>query len=100
MSYSAEFLDEVHEHCFGNEEELRASSNACCIACVQTFDTSLVEEWTRQTGWCPVCTFDTLVGDASGYPIAERDFVLAMNKKFFQEPLGSEEAWKELHAQN
>jgi hypothetical protein len=102
VSYDATYLDAAHHHCFGNEPEVRASKIACCISCSKSFDSSLVHESSHQygdehrTACCPVCGFDTIIGDNSGYPVVEPLFINAMNAKYFDEPVGSELAWKEL----
>jgi hypothetical protein len=102
VSFDTAYLDAAHEHCFGNEPEVRASEQACCIACARPFQARLATETIRQQGWdhptvfCPVCAFDTILGDSSGYPTADVTFIAEMNKQYFKEPLGSEQAWKEL----
>ena len=102
MSFDTTYLEAAHEHCFGNEREVRESERACCIACAMAFEAKLATEATRQHGddlptvYCPVCTFDTVVGDKSGYPVGDASFVAAMNQIYFTEPLGSDGAWKEL----
>ena len=107
MSFDEAYLEAAHEHCFGNEPEVRASENACCISCARTFRAELATEAKGQRGWddltvfCPVCTFDTIIGDKSGYPVGETEFIAAINRRYFNEPLGSDEFWEELlNAQN
>jgi hypothetical protein len=36
----------------------------------------------RATAFCPNCTFDMVIGDASGLPIDDRSFVAAINNRF------------------
>jgi hypothetical protein len=102
VSFDAALLEAAHEHCFGNEVEVCASECACCIACAIAFPAKLVRETAPQRGsdgptvFCPVCAFDTVVGDRSGYPVDDPEFITAMNRKYFKEPLGSDESWKEL----
>ncbi len=102
MSYDGSYLEAAHDHCFDNELEVRASKFACCISCSISFDSSLVHELLHQygdehrTAYCTVCGFDTIIGDNSNYPVLEPLFISAMNGKYFDDPLGTELAWKEL----
>jgi hypothetical protein len=102
VNYDTTYLESAHDHCFGNELEVRASNIACCISCAKSFDSKLVREFSHQhgdeheTAYCPVCGFDTIIGDNSGYPAVDPVFISAMNAKYFDEPLGTDLAWKEL----
>ena len=102
MSFDDSYLEAAHEHCFANETEVRASEVACCIACARSFPANLVTEATGQAGdsdrtvYCPVCTFDTVIGDRSGLPVTDPAFIAAMNRRYQNEPLPSEEGWKDL----
>jgi hypothetical protein len=102
MSFDAAFLESAHGHCFGNVPEMRGSEWACCIACARSFPAMLAVENVEQKGrghstvLCPVCGFDAVIGDSSGYPVCEPAFIDAMNGTHFNEPLDSDKAWKEL----
>ena len=102
MGFDKTVLEAAHEHCFGNEPEIRASQQACCIACAKPFWARLATEGIEQSGrdhltlCCPVCGFDSVIGDQSGYPVDDGAFMAAMNRQYFKEPVGSDGAWKEL----
>ena len=107
MNFNEHYLEAAHEHCFSNEVEVRDSESACCIACAVPFPARLATEVIRQLGddnrtvFCPVCALDTVIGDCSGLPVNDPAFIVAMNRRFQNEPLGSEESWKEfLNASN
>jgi hypothetical protein len=100
MTWPIQTLEEAHEHCFANERELLSSERALCIACAHVFPVSLVSEWlvmegegSNRTGFCPVCSFDTLIGDAAPFPVLDVNFGLALNKKYFDVPHGTAEQW-------
>ncbi len=49
-------------------------SLAACFDCLTTFSPSNIAEWLdetsgAQTALCPKCVNDTVIGDASGYPL-------------------------------
>ena len=104
MSFSDHEIEEAHEHCFGNEAEIRASTFCVCYFCASNslpsayFSPSAIKEWLNPSGtghqpgplpltdqataFCPGCTFDMVIGDASGLPIQDPDFIAALNERF------------------
>ena len=92
MSFSADFLDDAHEHAFANRAEILASGTCGCFSCFATFPSTDVWEWVKQgpeqddTGFCPYCMLDTTIGDASGLPVKDQNFLRALNERFFGGP--------------
>jgi hypothetical protein len=102
MNFDDSYLEAAHEHRFSNEAEVCSCEAACCIACARSFPANLVTQATGQAGdgdrtmYCPVCTFDTVIGDQSGLPVNDHAFIAAMKQRYQNEPLPSEEEWKEM----
>lgn len=78
-------LIEAHEHSSNHRAELEASGTAGCFYCCQSYSPSLVVEWIddETTAMCPKCGIDSVIGDASGYPVASRDFLEQMKAVWF-----------------
>lgn len=102
MIWPVKTLEIAHDHCFGNQLELQKSKQVLCIACNHVFPTSLIGEWVKTgeqegpTGFCPACGLDTLLGDASPFPISDLSFGAAINTKYFDEPYPTSEQWNAL----
>ena len=59
-------------HSIYNRAEVEDSELCGCFYCLSTFHPSEIKEWTdknEDTAICPVCDIDSVIGDASGYPI-------------------------------
>lgn len=69
MSYSIEHIKASHKSCFANRTTLEKSSKCGCFNCLTIFSPKLITDWTSEannqgeTGWCPVCGIDSLIGD-------------------------------------
>ena len=78
-------MRDAHEHSLHNRSELLSSEMVGCFYCQQCFDPAEITEWhddEPDTGFCPRCGIDALIGSASGYrPSA--DFLNEMNKHWF-----------------
>ncbi len=94
----------AHEHCFENVREIQASDRCVCYFCAANslpnayFAPDQIVEWLnpmgngyragpsllsdKATAFCPNCTFDMVIGDASGLPIDDPKFVAAINELF------------------
>ena len=79
----------AHEHSIRHKKELHESDICGCFYCCKIFSPQKIIEWTadgcnemEQTGLCPYCGIDSIIGDKSGYPI-KNNFLKAMNKKWF-----------------
>lgn len=58
-----------------------------CFSCGLTFTPDKAEYYGeekdgRQTAWCPYCSTDAVIGDASGYHIT-KEFLEEMKKRWF-----------------
>ena len=66
-------VSKAHEHSINNGEELIASKTCGCFQCLAIYSPKTITEWVRdsrdRTALCPHCDTDTVLGDASGYPI-------------------------------
>lgn len=111
MTWTDAQIVEAHEHCFANAKEVQASERCVCYFCAANdlpeayFKPAAVTEWLNPTGRdpktgaevlqtgpeplsdqataiCPNCTFDLVIGDASGLPISDRSFVSAIDARF------------------
>jgi len=86
MSFSAETLVKAHHHCANHRRELEASAICGCFFCHATFEVTDIREWVdaANTAVCPACGVDSVLGVASGYPVAEPAFLAAMHRRWFQ----------------
>ena len=87
-NYSDIELEAAHKHSFANRKIIEKSNQCACFNCCCTFPAVMVEQWFSEvdgqgdTGWCPQCGIDSLIGDASGILLTSR-FLTAMNEKYF-----------------
>ena len=92
--YSGIYLSNSHKHCFANRVAIEKSTTCGCFQCGTIFAASLVTNWMKEqngnndTGWCPHCEIDSVIGDYS-HDIDE-SFLSAMNKRFFNSDSSSE----------
>jgi len=97
MAFSETFLCEAHRHCGQNRAEVEASRSCGCFYCGEIYGASEVSAWIEDhwndgtppqsvekwTARCPRCDIDSVVGDASGLPIDDQLFLLAMRERWF-----------------
>lgn len=64
--------------------QIDASSLCGCFCCLSTFPPAKIETWTddETRAWCPVCWIDSVIGDASGFPIT-KEFLSEMCEFWF-----------------
>jgi hypothetical protein len=80
--WSEDELDALHKHSFLNREEVESSTVCGCYHCLRIFPPTdfTADDWVAEapdrhtgivgdTGWCPHCGFDTVIGSAAGEPI-------------------------------
>ena len=83
----------AHKHSFGNQEELKRSKACGCFYCQEIFPPDKIHYYTPDfpdgtlasrvlTAICPYCEIDSIIGDASGFPV-EKNFLKAMGEYFF-----------------
>jgi hypothetical protein len=77
-------LRRAHGHSIRHFAELWHSGLCGCFGCLDVFEFKHVREWTDggQTAVCPNCGIDSVIGDASGFPITE-EFLSAMEARWF-----------------
>jgi hypothetical protein len=77
-------LERAHKRSIYHRAEILGSGLCGCFGCLETFEPRVIEEWTDKgdTALCPFCGIDSVIGDASGYPITE-EFLTAMEARWF-----------------
>ena len=78
-------LEAAHRHCTANEAELRQSKVAGCFYCTSVFPATEVTHFleNERTALCPECMIDSVLGDASGFPISPA-FLAEMHQYWFE----------------
>lgn len=79
---------EAHTATFKNWRFLRKSKMCGCIYCCRVYPTSEVVDWCnerdrRRTALCPYCGIDSVIPDASGWPLDEK-FLNKMKYLWFE----------------
>ncbi len=76
----------AHVHSSRHAAELRHSERCGCFYCLAVFSPSEVADWTDDgdTALCPRCGIDAVVGESSGFPVADVDFLAAMKIRWFE----------------
>jgi hypothetical protein len=61
----------AHDHSSRHRDVLLKSQVCGCFHCMKTFSPTDIVEWTdrKQTAICPKCGIDSVIGDASGFPV-------------------------------
>ena len=78
----------AHKHSFENELELMQSDKCGCFYCLKIFtpdelnEDDWIEDGGGRTAECPFCGTDSVIGDASGYPIT-KEFLAEMEDLWF-----------------
>lgn len=81
----AEYYQKAHDCSFRNKEQLEKSTMCGCFFCGRIFHPSEITSYIstdESTAECPYCNTDSVIGDASGFPIT-RKFLLAMRRRWF-----------------
>lgn len=80
-------VERAHNHSFKSRPELDNSALVGCFYCLAVYPSAAIEQWTDDdlTAICPECGIDSVIGDASGYPLTKR-FLGAMNDRWFGMP--------------
>ncbi len=75
----------AHKHASAHQAEILASAICGCFYCKETYPPSAIGEWIddENCALCPRCGIDSVIGDASGLPVAERSFLDAMYDYWF-----------------
>ena len=78
-------LELAHKASFRNREQIEQSKQCGCFFCRRIFPVSEVTDYVSReepTALCPYCYTDSVLGDASGYPLT-KEFLKEMNKRWF-----------------
>ena len=88
----AGFADDVrtaHTHSSHHRSEINASRLCGCFYCLAQFSPDAIEEWVDEdasgsgtTAICPECGIDSVIGDASGFPV-NAEFLQRMKAAWF-----------------
>lgn len=80
---------QASEHTYLNYDEVKRSQYAGCYCCQRTFPASIIDfnehciasnlDGTQEpTVFCPYCEVDYVIGDASGFPVINKEFLQYM----------------------
>lgn len=74
-------VNEAHEHSAHNRSEIERSKQCGCFNCSRIFNASEVVDYidNDETALCPHCSFNSVIGDASGIEITTK-LLEKMNK--------------------
>ena len=75
----------AHLHSANHRQELERSNLCACFHCLESFPPGQIDEWVddEQTAMCPRCGVDSVLGDASGLPLAVRSWLEQMQQLYF-----------------
>ncbi|WP_175582066.1 hypothetical protein [Caulobacter sp. SSI4214] len=78
-------LRAAHRHATSNREAIGASNVCGCFYCCLSYPAANVSRFLAEehTALCPECTIDSVIGDVSGLPVADREFLVAMHDVWF-----------------
>jgi hypothetical protein len=94
MELSEGLLKEAHKHCAQHENEVKGSSVCGCFYCRTTFPAGEIKDWVDDeppTAICPRCGVDSVIGDASRYPVDDPKFLSAMHSYWFNRTVTHED---------
>ncbi len=76
----------AHEHSSQHRVELGASKVCGCFYCLKIFTPDEIDDWVDngKTALCPSCEIDSVIGDASGFPIT-KEFMGQMHHYWFED---------------
>ena len=86
--YEVRLLDDAeaaHRYSIYNKKLIKRSKVCGCFYCGKIFAPDEVSSWINEgcgTALCPYCGIDSVVGDASGYPVTE-NFLHKMHERWF-----------------
>ena len=79
-------LIEAQAHTANHRAEIALSNVAGCFYCCTTFSPDRIEDWLDEgdgTAMCPNCGIDSVIGDSSGFPVSDTEFLKQMHKVWF-----------------
>ncbi|MPM72448.1 hypothetical protein SDC9_119424 [bioreactor metagenome] len=89
--YSAGYIKKAHDATLYNEHHIEQSSICTCFYCGYRFNPKEEEllQWLDETSIkgrtlaCPMCLVDCILGDDSGFPVTNLDFINACTEEWF-----------------
>lgn len=85
-SYTQDVWKQVSDLTMHNKKILNSSKLAGCYYCLKVYPATAVDEFVDsddETGLCPECGIDAVVGDATGYPVTDAEFLQSMHNHGF-----------------
>jgi hypothetical protein len=84
-TYLQDIITASHKHTVRHKTEILESDTCGCFYCVTIFHPKDINKWTddEQTALCPNCGIDSVIGEKSGYPITDLDYLKQMNSYWF-----------------
>ena len=80
----------AHKESMCNEKSIHKSALCGCFYCLEIFEPSEIYEWIEdvagKTALCPYCNIDSVIPDASGFPVTP-EFLKEMHKYWFDNGL-------------
>ncbi len=76
---------QAHECSICNKEQIEKSEKCGCFSCCEIFTPSEITDYLPDEppkAECPFCHTDSVIGEASGFPIT-KDFLKKMKKRWF-----------------
>jgi hypothetical protein len=90
VNFDTSLLEAAHKKSIFNKSEILKSNLCGCFSCLKIYPTVEIKEWVdegegkKQTPLCPYCSIDSVLGDASPFPITDIEFLKAMQKRWFR----------------
>ncbi|MBI9094748.1 MAG: hypothetical protein JEY71_07690 [Sphaerochaeta sp.] len=89
--FSENYIDKAHKATIYNEKDIMDSNVCTCFYCGYQFNPKTEEdlEWMDEkspkgkTLVCPMCLIDCVIGDASGFPVTDSEFIMACTEEWF-----------------
>ena len=89
--YSDVYIKEADRHTMQNYEEIIKSTACTCMYCGYQFDpvkppeplSFMTERDGNKTLQCPMCSIDSVIGNASGYPVTDIYFIARCTREWF-----------------
>jgi uncharacterized paraquat-inducible protein A len=80
-----EDVEAARKHSARHRGEIAASTVCGCFYCQSIFQANEIRDWVNdgQSALCPRCGINSVIGDASGFPLSPV-FLAKMNQRWFQ----------------
>ena len=89
LAYLSDYIEAAHEHSISNKKEILQSKLCACFHCLKEYPSKKIVEWKDkdspkgETALCTFCGVDSVIGDKSGFPISDKDFIKQMQSYYF-----------------